>query len=86
MEQSDVQRLMMLAEQNAKDIQAIKEEQKLQRRIVIGNGDIDKSLTGRVQKLEMRTGNVGYIVDKLITPVLTAIVTAALVYLIYGSP
>ena len=86
MEQSDVQRLMMLAEQNAKDIQAIKEEQKLQRRIVIGNGDIDKSLTGRVQKLEMRTGNVGYIVDKLLTPVLTAIVTAALMYAIYGTP
>ena len=86
MEQSDVQRLMMLAEQNAKDIQAIKEEQRLQRRIVIGNGDIDKSLTGRVQKLEMRTGNVGYIVDKLLTPVLTAIVTAALVYALYGTP
>ena len=86
MEQSDVQRLMMLAEQNAKDIQAIKEEQRLQRRIVIGNGDIDKSLTGRVQKLEMRTGNVGYIVDKLLTPVLTAIVTAGLIYLVYGTP
>ena len=86
MEQSDVQRLMMLAEQNAKDIQAIKEEQRLQRRIVIGNGDIDKSLTGRVQKLEMRTGNVGYIVDKLLTPVLTAIVTAGVIYLIYGTP
>ena len=86
MEQSDVQRLLMLAEQNAKDIQAIKEEQKLQRRIVIGNGDIDKSLTGRVQKLEMRTGNVGYVVDKLLTPLITALVTAALVYVLFGTP
>ncbi len=86
MEPTDVQRLMMLAEQNAKDIQAIKEEQRLQRRIVIGNGDIENALPGRVQKLEMRTGNVGYVVDKLITPILTAIVTAALVYAIFGTP
>ena len=86
MEQSDVQRLMMLAEQNAKDIQAIKEEQRLQRRIVIGNGDIDKSLTGRVQKLEMRTGNVGYVVDKLLTPIITAIVTAVVVWALIGTP
>jgi len=86
MEPTDVQRLMALAEKNREDIKDIKDEQRLQRRIVIGNGDLDKSLTGRVQKLEMRTGNVGYVVDKLLTPIITAIVTALVVWALIGTP
>ena len=68
------------------DIAEMKEELRTFRKELFGNGNYEKSLQYRVQRLEMKTGNVGYVVDKLLTPIITAIVTAVVVWVLIGTP
>ena len=86
MEPSDVQRLMILAEQNAKDIKEINTEQKLQRRIVIGNGDSDNSIIARLQRLETKSSTMSFVVDKVVAPVIASVLTAVLILIMQNTP
>ena len=93
MEPTDVQRLMILAEKTSSrleavsaGLEAVSAEQKLQRRIVIGNGDSDNSIIARLQRLEAKSSTMSFVVDKVVAPVIASVITAALILVILNTP
>ena len=71
------------------DVQDIKQGQKELKKIMIGNGEFDKSFSGRLLKLEYRVGSTPtwqWLIEKLAVPLVTALTTAGLLYFIFGAP
>ncbi len=79
MNNEETRLLFSLIEKNSQNIQRVLDEQKLQRQIIIGNGESDNSIIARLQRLEMKSSTLGFMVDKLIAPVIASVVTAGLI-------